>query len=225
MLEMSWHGFASYSGMAREHRIQESELHYHIIARCNNRAFHFETGEDFEIYLGLLRLFKKKHQFQLFNYELMNSHVHLFLQPSPQISLGKTMHAINWHFSNGYNKRKKRKGHFWMGRYKSIPVDTDEHALTLMRYINRNAVRAKMVPKPGDWKYSGYRFYAFGEPNDLLDPHPTYLGLAENEETRRTYYQRFVCQVLPEDDVRESRWSESRYIGSPQFGQKLGLEK
>ena len=210
--------------MAREPRIQDHEFHYHIIVRCNNRALHFETAEDFEIYLGLLRLFKKKHQFKLFNYELMNSHVHLFLQPSPTISLGKTMHAINWGFANGYNKRKKRKGHFWMDRYKSIPVDTDEHALTLMRYINRNAVRAGMVSAPGQWKYSGYSFYALGEPNDLLDPHPTYLGLSEDEETRRYYYRRFVCQILPEEDARDSRFSESQYIGSSEFGQKLGLE-
>jgi putative transposase len=94
-----------------------------------------------------------------------------------------------------------------------------------MRYINRNAVRAKMVSKPGDWKYSGYRFYAFGESNELLDLHPTYLGLAENEDTRRLYYQRFVCRLLPDEDVREPQLSEGRYIGSPQFGQKLGLER
>src|SRR5262245_2243282 len=125
--------------MGREPRIQESELHYHIISRCNNRAFHFQTHEDFEIYLDLLRLFKKKHHFRLYNYALMNSHVHLVPQPSPSVSLGRTMHAINWRFANDYNKRRGRKGHFWMGRYKSIPVETDEHALTLMRYMNRNA--------------------------------------------------------------------------------------
>lgn len=211
--------------MAREPRIQESELHYHVIARCNNRAFHFEMAEDFEIYLGLLRLFKKKHQFKLFNYELMSSHVHLFLQPSATVPLGKTMHAIHWRFANDYNKRKKRKGHFWMGRYKNIPVETDEHALALMRYINRNAVRAGMVSKPGDWKYSGYRFYALGEPNDLLDPHPSYLGVSDDQETRRKYYQRFVCEVFPEEDVRDPRFSENRYIGSTPFGQRLGLER
>ncbi len=174
--------------------------------------------------LGFLRLFKKKHRFTLFNYELMHSHVHLFLQPSPTILLGKTMHAIQRSFANDYNRRKKRQGHFWMNRYKSIPVETDEHALTLMRYINRNAVRAGIALKPGGWKYSGYRFYAHGEPDDLLDPHPTYLGLAHDEENRRTYYQRYVCQVLPEEDVRSPLLSEGRFIGSPAFGRKLGLE-
>lgn len=211
--------------MAREPRIQESSLHYHVIARCNNGAFHFESDDDFEIYLDLIRLFKKKHEFKLFNYELMNSHVHLFLQPSSTVTLAKTIHAIHWRFANDYNKRKKRKGHFWMGRYKNIPVETDEHALTLMRYINRNPIRAGVVSEPGIWKYSGYRFYAYGDSNDLLDPHPTYLGLSENVMVRRDYYKRFVCSLMPGEDVRDSRFSNSCYIGSTEFGLKLGFQK
>lgn len=211
--------------MGRVPRIQSSDLHYHVIARCNNQRFYFENDEDFEIYLGILRTFKRKHGFRLFNYELMNSHVHLLLNPSSKISLGSTMHAINWSFANSYNKRKRRKGHFWMDRYKSIPVETDEHVLALMRYINRNAVRAGMVRQPGDWKWSGYRFYAFSEPNDLLDPHPTYLGLGHEEEFRRTAYHKFVCQILPEDDARDPQLSDSFYIGTESFGKRLGFER
>lgn len=210
--------------MGRVSRLQESGLHYHVIARCNNRAFRFETDEDFELYLELLRLFRKKHQFKLFNYELMNSHVHLFLEPSHTLSLGKTMHAIHWRYANDYNRRKQRQGHFWMDRYKSLPVDTDEHALTLMRYINRNPVRAGMTSRPGEWKYSGYRFYAFGESNDLLESHPTYLGLAPEEETRRRFYREFVSQVLPGEERRDPSLSDGKFIGSATFGKRLGFK-
>lgn len=209
--------------MSRIRRIQESDLHYHIIARCNNEAFHFETNEDFDRYLEFMKFFQKKHRFRLFNYELMNSHVHLFLQPSPTLSLGKTMHAIHWNYANDFNRRKKRKGHFWMDRYKSIPVSTDEHALILMRYINRNPVRAGMTSLPGEWEYSGYRFYAFGETNDLLESHPTYLGLSPDEETRRRLYREFVRQSLP-GDQRNSNLSDGKFIGSTAFGRKLGLK-
>jgi putative transposase len=209
--------------MGRPLRIQACDLHYHLIVRCNNGAFHFETNEDFDLYLQTLRLFKNKHQFRLFNYELMNSHVHLFLKPSKTIPLHKTMLMINWTYARNYNKRKKRKGHFWLDRYKSLPVQTDSHALALMRYINRNAVRAGIVKKPGDWKWSGYRFYALGEPNDLLDIHPTILGLSTSIEIRRRTFQDYVCTDLVGDEKRNPEFSDRKYIGSDAFGSRLDL--
>lgn len=206
--------------MGRPPRIQVSEIHYHVIVRCNNGDFHFESDEDFLQYLQILARFKRKHQFKLFNYELMNSHVHLFLQPSEKIPLQQTMHLINWTFACTYNKRRARKGHFWLDRYKSIPVQTDSHALALMRYINRNAVRAGLVEKPGTWPWSGYRFYAVGAANPLLDFHPTYLGLSNNPEMRSKAYADFVTMILPGDDKRNPAFSDADCIGSTPFVRK-----
>jgi putative transposase len=131
------------------------------------------------------------------------------------------MQLINWRYSLDYNLRKKRKGHFWMSHHRSIPVETDPYGLALMRYINRNPVRAKMVEKPGDWPWSGYRFYAFGEPNDLLTPHPTYLALGASDEKRRMEYQAFVNDILPGNDHRDLLFSERPFIGSEEFGMRL----
>lgn len=209
--------------MGRPPRIQVSELHYHVIVRCNNGAFHFKTNVDFASYLQVIRLYKAKHQFKLFNYELMNSHVHLFLQPSQSIALEKTMHLINWVYACRYNKRNSRKGHFWRDRYKSILVESDGHALQLMRYINRNPVRAGMTAGAGEWHWSGYRYYAFGEPNELLEPHPSYLGLAMNEEDRRRAYARLVNESLVDEKVDKAKFSESQYIGSENFARRWGV--
>ena len=209
--------------MGRPPRIQADELHYHVIVRCNNGEFHLESNEDFRIYLDTLRFFKMRHRFKLFNYELVHSHVHLLLQPSEVVPLQKTMLMINWSYARDYNKRKKRKGHFWLDRYKSIPVESDEYALDLMRYINRNAVRAGIVEKPGDWQWSGYRFYALGEPNGLIEEHPTYLGLSNNPEFRRKAFADYVMMALPGDNSRRPEFSDVRFIGSEQFGENLGL--
>jgi putative transposase len=211
--------------MGRNPRIQNSELHYHVIVRCNNRSFLFQTDNDFEAYLDVVRSVKKRHRFKLYNYELMHSHVHLFVQPSEVFSLSRTMHAINKEFALNYNKKRKRLGHFWIDRYKNIPVQEDRHALALMRYINRNAVRGGIVQKPGEWKYSGYRYYAFDEHSDLLDPHPSYLGLSDNTEERQRLFREFVCQSLPEGATKKSEFSETLYIGSKKFGRNIGLEE
>lgn len=209
--------------MGRPPRMQEPDLHYHVIMRCNNGAFRFESDEDFALFLNILRSIKAKHPFQLFNYELMHSHVHLFLQPSPTISLEKTMHLINWTFARVYNKQKNRKGHFWLDRYKSIPVDTDLYALALMRYINRNAVRAGIVAAPEDWRWSGYRFYAMGEQNLLLEFHPSFLALSSKAHVRQTAYEEYVKFNMPGDESRKPEFSDNKYIGSDSFGQRLGL--
>ena len=199
--------------MPRAPRIIISDFHYHVIVRCNNEAFHFENAEDFECYLNVLSWVQKKHCFKLYNYELMNSHVHLFLQPSVTFSLDRTMRLINWKFARLYNQRKNRKGHFWLDRYKSIPVESDRYALSLMRYINRNPLRAGIVKKLGDWQWSGYRFYALGEKNSLLSPHITYLALGDSPHTRQIIYRALVGMALPGDAVRDSKFSTVPSIG------------
>lgn len=208
--------------MGRLPRIAASDLHYHVIVRCNNQEFYFEDDADFERYLNTLRRIQKKHDFKLFNYELMNSHVHLFLQPSEKFPLPKTMMLINWKFARIMNKIKKRKGHFWLDRYKCIPVQADEYALTLMRYINRNPVRAKMVDNCGDWKWSGYHYYAHGIPNDLITPHPLYLDLSKHPEKRKTEYANFVNTLMDhEKDLRLPAMSAAPFIGNKKFERLL----
>lgn len=211
--------------MGRPLRIQEYDLHYHVIVRCNNEAYRFETDEDFATYLDLLRRVKKRHGFRLFNYELMNSHVHLFLQPAERFSLQRTMQMINTRYACEYNRRKSRKGHLWLDRYKSIPVASDKHALDLMRYINRNPVRAGMIREPGQWPWSGYQFYAEGQASDILEPHPSYLALGSDDKRRRLSYQSYVTMVLPGENARRVDLSDAYYIGPSRFGRRLGLRK
>ena len=180
-----------------------------------------EDDEDFSHYLATLRFVQKKHAFKLFNYELMNTHVHLFLEPGPQIAFSRTMHLINWKYARDYNRRKNRTGHLWMDRFKCIPVESNEYALSLMRYINRNPLRAGMVEKAGEWRWSGFRFYAQGEVNNLLEAHPTYLAMGPHDQKRQEAYRAFVEMVLPHEDRKGSRYSEADFIGSETFGERL----
>ena len=131
------------------------------------------------------------------------------------------MHLINWKYSRDYNRRKNRKGHFWIQHYQCIPVESDRYALALMRYINRNPIRAGMTKEVGEWKWSGSRFYMDQEKNELLEPHPSYLALAINDIQRKENYKKFVQMILPTEDNREVSFSESNYIGSKNFGEKL----
>ena len=207
--------------MSRRPRLQASDLHYHVIVRCNNQAFRFETEEDFAKYLGTLALVQKKHRFKLYNYELMNTHVHLFLQPSLQVPLAKTMQLINWKYAQTYNHRKNRKGHFWLERYQNIPVQSGRYALSLMRYINRNPLRARMVEKPGEWPWSGYPALAMGKNDPLMTEHPIYLVLGRNPQERREKYAEYVNRPNEKQDRRNPKFSDEKHIGSENFGLRL----
>lgn len=207
--------------MSRPPRIIPSNYDYHVIVRCNNKEFRFETEQDFSLYLNTLRWVQKKHRFQLFNYELMNSHVHLFMKPSEKFPLNKSMHLINWYFAYRYNLHKERKGHVWLDRYKSIPVESDRYALALMRYINQNPLRAQMVDRPEQWKWSAYRCYAFGEENELITPHESYLALGFSDELRQKEYRLLVETKSNGDQSLRAKFSEGLYIGSQEFGEKF----
>jgi Transposase and inactivated derivatives len=207
--------------MGRRPRLQSADVHYHVIVRCNNQAFRFETHEDFSIYLKTLALVQRKHRFKLFNYELMNTHVHLFLQPSQELPLARTMQLINWKYAKSFNQRKNRKGHFWLARYQNIPVQSGRYALALMRYINRNPVRARMVEKPGQWTWSGYPALALGKHDALITEHPIYLVLGSNPKERQRKYEDYVNRMKEKRDKRNPKFSEEAYIGSENFGMRL----
>ncbi len=87
--------------------------------------------------------------------------------PDPNLSLG--MRNLNSAYTQSFNRRHKRVGHVFQGRYKSIIVEKNAHLLELCRYVVLNPVRAHMVTKPGDWNWSSYNSTANNEdPLDFL---------------------------------------------------------
>lgn len=180
-------------------------LCYHVRVRCNNKAFRFQTDEDFERYVILLDECRHRLGFLLHHYVIMSTHVHLILSTPGPTLLDKAMRAINQKYAYDYHKRYKRHGHFWVNRYACSIVDTDAYALTCMRYLDRNPVRAEIVQSPKDWRWSSHSFYAFGNSQIHIDTHPSYVGLANDERTRKIFYRDFVAMLLPSDELRDQR--------------------
>ena len=187
--------------MSRYPRLAIATGQYHIIARFNNDEYFLKEKSDFLKYLSVLQEIKEKHGFYLFNYELMNSHVHLFLQPSAQVPLSKTMMMVQLKFARYCNQKYKRKGHVWRDRYQCLSVEREAYALTLMRYMNSNPLRAKMVKSAGEWPWSGYQYYGLGKADELLDPHSCWLGLGNTASKRLSEYSSFVKMKLPGDNL------------------------
>jgi putative transposase len=88
----------------------------------------------------------------------MDNHYHILLQ-TPAGNLPQIMHHINGAYTNYFNVKRKRSGHLFQGRYKAVLVDIDEYAQELSRYIHLNPVKAGMVEKPEQYKWSSYQGY------------------------------------------------------------------
>lgn len=144
--------------MARPLRIEYSGAFYHIIQRGIEKREIFTTDSDRERFLSYLEELIIRYHVKIHTYCLMDNHYHLLIE-TPEANLIKAMHTLNTSYTVYFNRRSKRNGHLFQGRYKSILVQADEYLHHLSRYIHLNPVRANQVRDPGDYIWSSYRFF------------------------------------------------------------------
>lgn len=144
--------------MPRVARIESSTGIYHIMMRGNNRQTIFTDEEDNIRFIETLQRYQKVSGYELYAYCLMGNHVHLLLKTVNE-PLGITMRRLISSYVIWYNKKHGRIGHLFQGRFKSEPVENDAYLLTVIRYIFQNPVKAKMVRRVGDYKWSNYIDY------------------------------------------------------------------
>lgn len=210
--------------MGRPLRFIFSGLVYHVVNRGNNRQEVFKDRADFEKYLDLLKRYKQQYGFRLYHYVLMNNHVHLLIETSDKGTISKIMQCITLAYTRYYNRRYKSSGHVWQGRFKSPVIEKDSYLLQCGRYIELNPLRAELVQDPGEYEWSSYMFYAFGEPEELLDRDPLYEGLGETAKDRQEKYREFIQDGVPEGIINEIRRSIAgdHVLGRTSFVEQMG---
>jgi putative transposase len=106
-----------------------------------------------------------------------------------------------------FNKRYRRTGTLWQGRYKSSLVDKTHYCLACYRYIELNPVRAGMVRHPADYPWSSYHCNAIGVNSQLITPHDCWLELGGNDFERKATYSNLVNERIPQGDLEHIRKS------------------
>src|SRR3989338_10471781 len=144
--------------MPRIARNTISDIPYHVIHRGNNHQRIFFSDEDYKYFLSLLLEAKRKYQCRVYSYVLMPNHIHFLLESlrNPE-NLAKFIKLIAQKYAQYINKRHKRTGTLWEGRFKSLPVSKDNYLLACCRYIELNPVRAHVVKDPKEYMWSSYR--------------------------------------------------------------------
>ena len=142
--------------MARPLRIEFPGALYHVTSRGNARQRVFLDDEDREMFLSTLAWVVERFGWCCHAYCMMGNHVHLLIE-TPQPNLSRGMRQLNGVYTQHFNRRHRKVGHLFQGRFKAILVEKEGYLLELARYIVLNPVRAKMVKMPERYPWSSYR--------------------------------------------------------------------
>jgi len=154
--------------MARPYRLQAENCFYHITSRGDDRKKIYVSEYDHEKFLEYLLKAKKRFEFYVYAYALMPNHYHLLIK-TLHANISRLMHYINSSYTTYYNVKRKRVGHLFQGRYKSIVVDSDSYFSTLSRYIHLNPVKAGLVDLPEEYKWSSYNACIAKKKDTIID--------------------------------------------------------
>jgi len=143
--------------MPRRPRI-EIAGYYHIINRGVEQRIVFKEAADYEYFEELMCFYMKSYNIILHNYCLMSNHYHLLIEIT-QENLSKFMRQLNMNYAIYFNKKYKRIGHLWQGRFKSWYVTDEAYLYTLMLYIEQNPFKANIVKTLEEYPYSSYHYF------------------------------------------------------------------
>ncbi len=157
--------------MPRTARASRGGYCYHLLNRGNARAEVFHKREDYAAFLALLAAAQQRVPMRLLGYCLMPNHFHLVVWPGEDDQLGRWMHWLMTAHVRRYLKHYRSSGHVWQGRFKAFPIQEDGHLLAVLRYVERNALRAGLVDRSEQWPWSSIGTDQ-GIERPVLDPGP-----------------------------------------------------
>ena len=155
--------------MPRRVRLATGGLAYHVLNRRVGRLVLFEKPADYIAFEKILQEAHERSGVRIAAYCLMPNHWHLVLWPRDDGELSEVMrwitvtHTQRWHA----HRQSSGTGPVYQGRFKSFPVQTDEHFLTVARYVERNAVRAKLVKRAEHWQWCSLWRRTQGDPTQV----------------------------------------------------------
>lgn len=158
--------------MPRKAREKSTTGIYHLIWRGVNRQEIFHDEEDWKMFLDILKKYKSKFKLTVYAWCLMGNHVHLLMKEGDE-NISVTMKRIGVCYVQYYNWKYRTTGHLFQDRFRSENVEALHYFRTVVRYIHQNPVKAEMVKRPDEWKWSSCSGY-YGQPTyqrGLLDSH------------------------------------------------------
>jgi len=197
--------------MTRPKRINIPFTLYHILSRTNSGDIAFVDQEDEQKFLSYLGKYVDIFSIKIHAWCLMGTHFHILMETEDRPDISEFMRRLLTAYTIYYNRRHKRHGHLFQGRFKSYVVDKASYLLALSRYIHLNPVRASLVPNPEMYQGSSLRYYIHGGEPDYLYTSEILAWFKGN----RKQYARFIRKGLTEDTKPEI--VGQMFVGSKTF--------
>ena len=200
--------------MARIARVVIPGIPHHITQRGNRRLETFFAESDYREYLYLMAEWCNRCKVQIWSYCLMPNHGHLIAVPESEDSLYRAIGEAHRRYTRYINFQKEWKGHLWQGRFASFPMD-EPYLIATARYIELNPVKAGIVKRPEEYRWSSARAHLQGEDDILVKAAPL-LAIVGN-------WQELLASDLPEQEYERLRRHErsGRPLGDDAFLAKL----
>lgn len=212
--------------MARKPRLHLFDAFYHVMFRGNNGQQIFFSDEDSCRFCLLLQEGTERFGYSVHGFCFMKNHVHLVLQMGHHHISGAMQHLAS-RYSRYINRKEKRKGHLFQGRFKSILIDEQDYLKKLIRYVHLNPIRAGLVNRAEDYIWSSHRAYLGMETLIWLSKDYILRKFDSNEITAIILYEDFLWQGRGEESaIKDFKFGshEGRFLGTDDFVQKITTE-
>ncbi len=185
--------------MPRRPREYIEGMPYHIFQRGNNREPCFVCVDDYIHYLELWQKCSRHYRVNVHAYCLMTNHIHFIISSNRKNSISTLMQVVGSRYAYHFNRMYSRTGTLWEGRHKSSLIDSSSYLLSCYRYVEMNPIRAGMVDRPEEYKWSSFGVNGFGDPSWLI-LHDEYLDLGSTRETQCKNYRSLCLDTNNEED-------------------------
>jgi putative transposase len=187
---------------------------YHVINRGNKKARVFHDDEDYAQFLAALHRAQERVEVPILAACLMPNHFHLVVRPAADEDFGAwtrwffTTH-VRWHHA-----KYQTSGHLWQGRYKAFLIQEDHHLLAVMRYVERNALRANLVARAEDWRWGSLAWRTAHSPPAAITPAPvpmpSYWRHLVNEPQSTAELEAIRTSVNRQRPFGDAEWATRR---------------
>jgi putative transposase len=210
--------------MARPLRIEFPGATHHVTSRGNERRDIFLCDEDRLAFLEFLGQASRRFGWILTAWVLMTNHFHLVVQ-TPQPNLSRGMHWLNSKYAGWFNAKYRRAGHLFQGRFKSFLIEKETYFAEVLRYVVLNPVRAGMVARPEDYRWSSYCA------TSGLDPAPGWFDAGTALEPfggagpiAQARYRSYVLTRIGSEDRLWDQLIHGVFLGSEDWAKKVRAE-
>ena len=208
--------------MPRANRVSCAGLIWHITHRCHRQDFLLRFARDRRRWRHWLFKAQRRYGLCVLNYIVTSNHIHLLVLDRGKTEIKRSLQLVAGRVAQEYNQRKSRKGAFWEDRYHATAVQSGQHLLRCMTYIDLNMVRTGAVDHPAEWDVSGYaEIQAPWKRKGVIDFAAIceLLGVATQTSLAELLNARAECEL--QSTVRQEYWTSSVGVGDESYLQQL----